>query len=368
MLIDDIFLSLKAGNGGNGNFGFISINNSFKKIPCGGNGGKGGDIILIAKDKIKDFNHLLIWNNKKNSLNRRIEGENGFNGGRFKKRGKNGKNVIIEVPLKSSIFKIKNGKKQEKVCSLNTQNQKIVLLKGGKGGNGNFNQKGNWIRKRKKLLYKNKKFSKKYKGEQGQLGNFKIEFKIQSDVSLIGFPNSGKTSVIHSLTGYLNKIKNYPFTTLNPILSSFSIIRKNKTKTIIRMLDTPAINYSSFKGKNLGFSFLKHVLNSSLILFIIDGKEIEDNVPLFVKNMSMFLNCLKLSPFSNILNVQKFIIINKFDLLNKSKTKKISKVILHCWNKFIKNHKLRSKEIFYISCINKYGINLIKTKIIKSFF
>ncbi len=324
-----IKIKLIAGKGGNGIISFFRNKYINKGGPDGGNGGKGGNIYLETNHNINSLNHLK---NKKI-----IKSENGENGKKNNCTGKNGKNLYIKIPINTKINIIK----KNKTYLIKNNNIKLLIAKGGKPGIGNNQFKSSINRTPLKYT----------KGKKGEKLNIKLEIIFYYDIGIIGLPNCGKSSLFKKLTLIKKtKIKNYPFTTLNP---QIGIIKKKTNNNKLSIVDTPPIIKGSYKKNNdLSIKFLKYVKNCKLLLHIL---EINENIKIILKNINIIKKEI-LNYNNNIYKIKKFLIFNKKDLINKKSINKIK-------NFFIKNKN--KNKIFFISTKNKYCINLLKKEIFK---
>ncbi|AIZ48888.1 putative GTP-binding protein obg [Candidatus Karelsulcia muelleri] len=279
---DFIKIYCRSGNGGSG---IIHFRKEKLGGPDGGDGGKGGNIIIRGNNKLFTIYHL--------KSKKHIRAEDGKTGGRNRITGSNGKDSIIEVPIGTIV---------KDICSniiieiLNNNEEKILLF-GGKGGKGNCNFKNS--------LCKTPFYSEK--GESGKEFIFVLELKLLADVGLIGLPNSGKSTLISMITSSKPKIDNYPFTTLNPNIGVLNY--KNFKKIVIA--DIPGIIKGASKGKGLGFEFLKHIQRNK-ILFLILSAEVID----YKKSYYLIINELNVFD-KNIFQKKRLLVISKYDLLDK---------------------------------------------------
>lgn len=327
--IDKSTISIKAGDGGNGCISFFKKPQSLKKYTNGGNGGNGGNIWLIAD---KNLNTLINY-----KFNKIIKGENGKNGKNNNCSGKSGKDIFIKIPLNTIV---KDKYTNKKIINMTKHKQSIILAKGGFKGLGNSNFK----------LLMNKKQIKKTKGKKGETRKIYLELILLADVGIIGLPNSGKSTLINSISTSKSKINNYPFTTLTPNLG---ITRLNNRKTFT-IADIPGLIKGASKGVGLGINFLKHIEHCKIIIHIIDISIISTKI--IINNTKVILNELK-NYNKNLINKTHWIIFNKIDKINKKNfLKKIKTLILKIkWN----------KPYYLISAKKKEGTKILCFDIIK---
>lgn len=245
MFIDYAVIDVTAGKGGDGAVAFRREKFVPKGGPSGGNGGKGGSVIIEAHHNL---NTLLDFRYKK-----KFKAENGEMGSNSLKDGKNGKDIIIKVPLGTVV---KDFNTNQVLFDLNEETKRVVLATGGKGGKGNSN------------FATPTNQTPRY-AEEGKSGEYKkviLELKLIADVGLVGFPNAGKSTLISTISAARPKIADYPFTTLEPNLG----IVKYRTYDSFTVADIPGIIEGAHKGKGLGHKFLRHIERTKIILFLID--------------------------------------------------------------------------------------------------
>lgn len=274
-----------SGKGGNGYFD-LSKKRVLRKVVYGGNGGNGGSVFIFASDKVKNFNNLLNAGNYK--------AENGSDGRPGKKNGKNGKNLRIYVPVGTKIF---DNESNLLLSSLDKNNKFILVAKGGKKGFGNFS-----CRKSIKTVSKNI-----FLGSLPEVKFLRFELDLLSDVSIIGFPNVGKSTFINLISNSKFKVADYKFTTLYPNISMVKFHDK-----VFKIIDFPGVIKDASKGVGLGLEFLSDLLKTKLLLHVVDISNIF--------NMDSIINEVKLlsDELSSISDVcllkEKWIIFNKSDL------------------------------------------------------
>ena len=243
--IDQASLRIKAGDGGHGCIAFLREKFRPKGGPCGGDGGKGGDVIFVGNDNL---NTLLDV-----SLKKHYKAKNGQHGKGKNMHGKNGDDIIINLPLGTIV---KNSKTKQVIIDVTKSNEKYVILKGGNGGFGN-------------ARYKTKIQTAPRVANDGQVGEeieIDLELKVLADVGLVGFPNAGKSTFISKVSNAKPKIADYPFTTLTPNLG---IVRYGDFNSFV-IADIPGLIEDASKGKGLGSQFLKHIERTSVLAFMLD--------------------------------------------------------------------------------------------------
>ena len=280
-MIDQVYINIKSGNGGNG-----AISGRHEKFiprcgPDGGDGGDGGNVYFIADENERT---LLPFRYKKI-----FTAENGGNGAGAKKHGANGKDITIKVPIGTQLF----DDKEFLLVDMIEQNQKTLVLSGGKGGNGNV----------KYASSTNQYPVIAQAGEEGKELKIRLDLKLLGDIGLVGAPNAGKSSIISFLTAASPKIANYPFTTLEPVLG----VVEHREKDFV-LVDIPGLIEGAHQGVGLGHDFLRHIERTKMILYVIDGS---DPNPVEVFNNIKY----EITMFNQkILEKPYIVLINKTDL------------------------------------------------------
>ena len=244
--VDYVKILCRSGKGGKGSMHLKHVKYNPNGGPDGGDGGKGGSIILRGNHNYWTLLHLRY--------ERHIFAEHGGNGGRDKCHGTDGKDIYIDVPCGTVVYNAETGKY---VCDVTYDGQEILLLKGGRGGLGNFQFR----------TATNQAPRYAQPGEPMQEMTVILELKLLADVGLVGFPNAGKSTLVSALSNAKPKIGNYPFTTMEP---SLGIVGYRDGKTFV-MADIPGIIEGAAEGKGLGLRFLRHIERNSLLLFMVPG-------------------------------------------------------------------------------------------------
>ncbi len=309
MFIDSAKIYVKAGRGGNGCDSWIR-NRRGKKVPNGGSGGNGGNVVIQADlnlTTLVDFRYRQYYSAKK-----------GGDGGSNCKQGKTGNDLIIKVPIGTVIF---DANTNLLLRDLKTVEDNVIITYGGKGGRGN--------------IYK--------PAEQGKLGEereLRLDLKLIADISIVGYPNSGKSTLISKISNAKPKIAGYPFTTLKPVLG---VIRGKKN---IIISEVPGLIKNAHKGKGLGIFFLRHIERTKFLIHLIDLSQVNKEEPLSIFNS---LNKELELYNKDLLKKKQIIVINKIDIQGAKK-----KIFL--FKKSIK------KKIYPISALTGEGIDkLVKT-------
>ncbi len=320
--LDQIKIYIKAGNGGDGSPSFRREKFIEFGGPDGGDGGKGGSVILKAEQSL---NTLIDYRYQQHHKAKR--GENGAGQNRT---GKSGENLILKVPLGTQVFEEDN---KTLIFDFTKIGEEFVVANGGNGGLGNTRFKSSTNRAPKKFT----------KGTLGEEFIIWLQLKTIADIGIIGLPNAGKSSLLASVTNANPKIANYQFTTLNPNLGVASYDNKE-----ITIADIPGLIEGAHKGTGLGIKFLKHIERCKSLLHLIDITN--DDLK---KNYKQVKNELK--EYSSKLNKKKeLIVLNKTDLIDEKEVKKIIK-------RFKKNIK---SEVVSLSTLNKRSVSKIKSKLL----
>ena len=292
--IDYIRIFCHSGHGGAGARHLMRNKLTAKGGPDGGDGGRGGHIILKGNAQLWTLLHLRYYKN--------VIAEDGEGGSKNNCTGKDGKDIIIEVPLGTIARDEETGKVEAEIL---TDGQEIILAKGGRGGLGNSNF----------ATPTNQVPEHAQPGEDGIEGWKQIELKVLADVGLVGFPNAGKSTLLSVITAAKPKIANYAFTTLTPQLGMVAY-RDNRSFCIA---DLPGIIEGAAEGKGLGHRFLRHIERNAVLLFIIPSDSNDHK-----KEFEILKN--ELAEFNPELLQKEFIIaISKSDLLDQELTDAIVK-------------------------------------------
>lgn len=287
MFIDEVVITVKAGNGGDGAATFRREKYIQFGGPDGGDGGNGGDVIFVGDPNI---NTLVDFKFKK-----KFAAENGGNGAKKRCFGKTGENLVIKVPVGTQVRDAESGKL---LLDINVPNVERVFLRGGKGGAGNERFK-NSVRKAPKMAGK---------GREGAEVRVKLELKLLADVALVGYPSVGKSSFINIVSAAKSKVGAYHFTTLEPKLG---VIRVAEGKSFV-IADIPGLIEGASEGVGLGDKFLRHIERCKMIYHIVDVSGVEGRDPIDDYNK---IN-EELRKFSSKLADKKQLVLaNKMDLL-----------------------------------------------------
>ena len=284
--VDYVKIYCRSGKGGRGSMHLRHVKYNPNGGPDGGDGGKGGSIYLRGNHNYWTLLHL--------KYQRHVFAEHGGNGGRDKCHGTDGKDQYIDVPCGTVVYNAETG---EYLCDVTEDGQVVLLLKGGRGGLGNWNFR----------TATNQAPRYAQPGAPMQEMMVIMELKLLADVGLVGVPNAGKSTLLSAVSSARPKIANYPFTTLEP---SLGIVSYRDNQSFV-MADIPGIIEGASEGKGLGLRFLRHIERNSLLLFMVPG-DTED----IRKEYEILLN--ELATFNpEMLDKQRVLAITKSDLLDE---------------------------------------------------
>jgi len=320
--LDQVKIYIKAGNGGHGSPSFRREKFIEYGGPDGGDGGKGGSIILRSE---RNLNTLIDYR-----FQQHHKAERGENGSGQNRTGRGGKDLFLKVPIGTQVFEEDN---KTLIYDFKKESEKFVVANGGKGGLGNTRFKSSTNRAPKKFT----------KGANGEEYIIWLQLKTIADIGIVGLPNAGKSSLLAAITNATPKIANYKFTTLNPNLGVASYDDKE-----ITLADIPGLVEGAHEGVGLGIQFLKHIERCKTLIHLIDiTNEDLENTYQQVKN--------ELERYSGKLLKKKVIIVlNKTDLLDQSEVKKIMKIF----------SKDKDSEVITLSTLDKNSISKIKAKLL----
>ena len=316
--LDQAKIYIKAGDGGSGSASFRREKFIEFGGPDGGDGGKGGSVIFVAN---KNLNTLIDFRYQQH-----FKAERGQDGKGKRKTGKNGKDLILKIPIGTQIFEEDNN---TLIDDLTISEQKLIIANGGKGGLGNVRFKSST----------NRSPRKKTDGDKGENFWIWLQLKVIADIGIIGMPNSGKSSLLSALTDAKPKIANYPFTTINPNLGVTSYKDREVT-----LADIPGLIEGAHEGIGLGDKFLRHIERCKNILHLIDITN--DNL---IENYSKVRK--ELFKYSNKLEKKREIVVfNKIDMISKEEINKKLDIF----------KKKINKKVLLISALKHIGLKDIK--------
>ena len=292
--VDYVKIYCRSGKGGRGSTHLHREKFVAKGGPDGGDGGRGGHVILRGNRNYWTLLHL--------KFQRHVFAGHGESGGASRSFGKNGKDEIIDVPCGTVVFDAESG---EFLCDVTDDGQEVILLKGGRGGLGNWHFRTS--------TNQTPRYSQP--GEPALERAVIMELKLLADVGLVGFPNAGKSTLLSTISAAKPKIADYPFTTLEPNLGIVSY-RDNRSFV---MADIPGIIEGASSGKGLGLRFLRHIERNSLLLFMVpaDSDDIRKEYEILLNEIAQF------NP--ELLDKQRVLAITKSDMLDDELIDEIKK-------------------------------------------
>jgi len=316
--VDYVKIFCKSGNGGKGSAHFFRSRNQPKGGPDGGDGGRGGHVVIRGNSNLWTLLHL--------KFTKHIKAGHGGDGGKNTSSGTSGKDVYIDVPLGTIV---KDSSSDQFLFEITTDKEEVILLKGGLGGRGNVHFK-NSVRQ-----------SPRY-AQPGKMGleiSSILELKVLADVGLVGFPNVGKSTLLSSVTAAKPKIANYEFTTLTPNLG---IVSYRNSQSFI-MADIPGIIEGASVGKGLGYRFLRHIERNTCLLFMVpvNSKDIMQDFNTLLSELE------KYNP--ELLDKERLLVLTKSDLIDLDLQQEISKTI--------------SNPHIFISAVSGFGLSELKDEI-----
>lgn len=326
MFIDECTIKARAGDGGRGCVSFRREKYEPWGGPNGGDGGRGGHVILRGDDdqnNLIDFKYKPHWN-----------AERGEHGQGKDCNGREGRPAILRVPLGTIAYRLETG---EIVAEVLEDGQEVILLRGGKGGFGNTRFKSSV----------NRAPRQHGPGEPGEAGEFRLELKSIADVGLVGFPNAGKSSLTGLITKAHPKVAAYPFTTLQP---QIGIIEYAVEYDRLILADIPGLITGASENKGLGHRFLRHIERCALLLIIVDmagtdGRDPRDDYKQLLRELELYDPALLKKP--------RLVAANKMDEDAAAANLK----------KFKSRHK--TAEIVPISCLSEEGIPKLRKELLK---
>ncbi len=286
MLIDEVEIFVKAGDGGDGLVHFYRDKWRPKGGPDGGDGGDGGSVVFRA---VSDISKLHQFRHQK-----KYQAQDGAQGGVNQRTGKNGEDLVVQVPV-GTVITYDNGTQFE----LTELDQRVLVAKGGKGGRGNYSYRSSTNQTPKEFQ----------PGQKKEYRKLHLDLKLIADIGLIGLPNAGKTSLLNELTAANAKVANYPFTTLEPNLGV--------TKGNLIIADIPGLIEGASEGRGLGWKFLRHIERTRLLVHCIssDSSDPQRDYQTIIEELKNY--SLKL------VDKPQLVIITKSDLIENPKELKL---------------------------------------------
>lgn len=325
MFIDEAKIRVKAGDGGNGCMAFRREKFVPRGGPSGGDGGKGGDVVMESSERHNTLVHFRFNPEHKAERGRHGEGAN--------KTGRDGGDVMLKVPVGTIVYDDETG---EKAFEFTQADQKFVIARGGRGGRGNA-----------RFATSVHQAPREHEaGRPGEEHVYRLELKLLADVGLVGYPNVGKSTLISRISSARPKIADYPFTTLEPNLGVV-VVGDAKDEISFVVADIPGLIEGAHTGAGLGTQFLRHIERTRLLVHLVDASDSSgrDDV---VKDVEVISS--ELASFGAHLEAKPMIMVaSKIDIVNKDK--------LAALKRYCKKHKLK---LYEISAVTGKGIEELK--------
>ena len=324
--IDEATIEVIAGNGGKGSASFRREKYIERGGPDGGDGGRGGNVVMIADENI---NTLVEYR-----FIKKYVAQNGEIGRGSDCNGRGGDDIYLRVPVGTVII---DAETSHILTDLSFHSQEVIIAKGGKGGLGNLHFKSSTNRAPRKTT----------PAGEGEKKTLKLELKVLADIGLLGLPNAGKSTFIRAVSNATPKVADYPFTTLYPNLG---VVKVDSNKSFV-IADIPGIIEGASDGVGLGIKFLKHLERTKVLLHLVDIFPMDENNDTINKNLAILEELKKFN--IDLYNKPRFLVINKVDIINNNlHDQKITDFI----NKFkLLNTNTNFDKIFLISGATGFG-------------
>ena len=325
MFIDEAKVRVKAGDGGNGCMAFRREKFVPRGGPSGGDGGKGGDVVMESSERHNTLVHFRFNPEHKAERGRHGEGSN--------KTGRDGGDVVLKVPVGTIVYDDESG---EKAFEFTKADQKFVIARGGRGGRGNA-----------RFATSVHQAPREHEaGRPGEEHVYRLELKLLADVGLVGYPNVGKSTLISRISSARPKIADYPFTTLEPNLGVV-VVGDARDEVSFVVADIPGLIEGAHTGAGLGTQFLRHVERTRLLVHLVDVSDASGRADV-VKDVEVIMG--ELASFGAHLEDKPMIMVaSKIDVANKDKLAKLKR--------YSKKHKLK---LYEISAVTGKGIEELK--------
>ena len=323
--IDEAIITIQSGDGGRGCVSFRREKYIPRGGPDGGDGGKGGDIVLRASSRKRTLYQFRY--------RKHFKAKNGAHGQGKQKTGKNSQDLVIELPPGTLVT---DADTEQVITDLIKCGETVVLARGGRGGQGNARFKTSTHRTPRLAQ----------PGEPGETKTLKLELKLLADVGIIGLPNAGKSTLIAAVSSARPKTGNYPFTTLFP---SLGVVQTDWAEPFV-VADIPGLIKGAHKGSGLGIRFLRHIERTSILVHLIDVSAVDRDNPLHAyctvnEELAMYNRKLMEKP--------QIVVLNKIDLPDVREASK----------KF--QSALKEKQVILVSALTGQGIENLNSKIIQ---
>jgi len=325
MFIDEATIRVKAGDGGNGCLAFRREKYVPRGGPSGGDGGRGGDIVMESSERHNTLVHFRFNPEYKAERGRHGEGSN--------KTGRDGQGIVLKVPVGTVVYDAETG---EKVHDFARADERIVIARGGRGGRGNA-----------QFATSTHQAPREHEdGRPGEERVFRLELKLLADVGLVGYPNVGKSTLISRISAARPKIADYPFTTLQPNLGVVVVGHGPEERSFV-VADIPGLIEGASSGAGLGTQFLRHIERTRLLVHLVDVSDASGR-PNPVKDVEVIMG--ELANFGAKLEEKPMLMVaSKIDVANKDKLAKLKR---YC--------KQKNLELFPISAVTGKGIEALK--------
>ncbi len=325
MFIDEAKIRVKAGDGGNGCLAFRREKFVPRGGPSGGDGGKGGDVIMESSERHNTLVHFRFNPEYKAQRGRHGEGSN--------KTGKEGTDVLLKVPVGTILYDDETG---ERIYDFSAPDERIIVARGGRGGRGNA-----------QFATSTHQAPREHEdGRPGEERVFRLELKLLADVGLVGYPNVGKSTLISRISAARPKIADYPFTTLQPNLGVVVVGQPPDEKSFV-VADIPGLIEGAHTGAGLGTQFLRHIERTRLLVHLVDVSDASGR-PDPAKDVEVING--ELASFGAHLEDKPTIMVaSKIDVANKDKLAKLKR--------FCKKHGF---HLFEISAVTGKGVDELK--------
>ena len=323
--IDEAIITVQSGDGGRGCVSFRREKFIPRGGPDGGDGGKGGDVVFITTSRKRTLYQFRFQ--------KQFKSKNGAHGQGKRKTGKTGQDLVIELPPGTLVTDAETG---QIINDLIKSGERLVLAKGGRGGQGNARFKTSTNR--------SPRFAQP--GEPGETKKVKLELKLLADVGIIGLPNAGKSTLITTVSSARPKIGNYPFTTLTP---SLGVVETDRGEPFV-VADIPGLVKGAHKGTGLGIRFLRHIERTRILVHLVDVSTIDSDDPLhgydiINKELAKYNHKLAEKP--------QIVVLNKIDLPD---TRKAAKTF---------QSAAKGKKVTLISALTGKGVDDLKLQIVQ---
>jgi GTP-binding protein len=325
MFIDETTIRVKAGDGGNGCLAFRREKFVPRGGPSGGDGGKGGDVILESSERHNTLVHFRF--------NPEYKAQRGRHGEGSDKTGREGEDVLLRVPVGTIVYDADSG---EKVHDFSYSDERVVIARGGRGGRGNA-----------RFATSTHQAPREHEeGRPGEERTLRLELKLLADVGLVGYPNAGKSTLISRISAARPKIADYPFTTLEPNLGVVAVGDAPHERSFV-VADIPGLIEGAHEGAGLGTQFLRHIERTRLLVHLVDVSDASGR-PDPAKDFEVIMG--ELQSYAAGLETKPMIVAaSKCDVANKSKLTKLKR--------YAKSHGL---DLSQISAVTGEGIEKLK--------